>query len=374
MVWINSLVVQHNLSASQLALFNLEIREEQIRSTRFFTIVTLLLSLVFLISDAHFLKDHFTELAWIRTTVVFACVIGAMTLKYLNLRNAYLLLAISLVAYNTVIVYVGILAANQGLDTYQQGTVIILIYCCTLFQAPLLLTFVVTTICWSSYFVGISLYSTTDSSVIFNNTIVFLIASILGLLSVAHRERYLMNYFLTNQQLKQQEQQSKEQSLKDALTKLPNRLAIMEKIDSFESLIPKDMIIMMGDVDNFKKINDQYGHKQGDLALKLIAECLKQHIEPQSGFISRYGGEEFLIILDNVTHEDSQALGETLVKSVSEINHPQLPQLSISIGGYLTSGNESAITDCIERADQTLLRAKADGKNRFLLNRRIYSN
>ena len=206
MVWINSLVVQHNLSASQLALFNLEIREEQIRSTRFFTIVTLLLSLVFLISDAHFLKDHFTELAWIRTTVVFACVIGAMTLKYLNLRNAYLLLAISLVAYNTVIVYVGILAANQGLDTYQQGTVIILIYCCTLFQAPLLLTFVVTTICWSSYFVGISLYSTTNSSVIFNNPIVFLIARILGLLSVAHRERYLMNYFLTHQQLKQHQQ------------------------------------------------------------------------------------------------------------------------------------------------------------------------
>jgi diguanylate cyclase (GGDEF)-like protein len=373
MAWFDQLSVSRQLTTAQLALFNNEIRTQQIRSTRFFTIVTLLLSLVFLASDAHFLQQHFDELAWLRISVVLACVTGALTLEYLTLRGAYFLLAGALIIYNTVIVYIGILAANAGLDTYQQGTVIIIIYCCTLFQAPLLLTTAITTICWASYVIGISLYSTTDVSVILNNTIVFLIASILGLLTVSHRERYLLNYFLTTQKLKEQERNSKEQAFKDALTKLPNRLSIMQKIESYEALIPKDMIVMMADVDNFKKINDRFGHKSGDLALKLIADTLNQHIQNKNGFVSRYGGEEFMIILENYNEEESKALGNALVASINNISHPELPAMSISIGGYLTTGNETSMTDCIERADQTLLRAKKDGKNRFLLNQRVYS-
>lgn len=374
MAWFDQLSVTRQLTNTQLHLFNNEIRKQQIRSSRFFTIITLLLSLVFLVSDAHFLQQHFNELAWLRTTVVLACVAGAFTLEYLTLRSAYLLLALALITYNTVIVYIGILAANTGLDTYQQGTIIIIIYCCTLFQAPLLLTTAITTICWASYVLGISFFSTSDLSVIFNNTIVFLIASILGLLTVAHRERYLLNYFLTTQKLKEQEHHSKEQAFKDALTELPNRLSIMQKIESYDTLIPKNMIVMMADVDNFKKINDRYGHKSGDLALKLIAATLSQHTQSKNGFVSRYGGEEFMIILEDHNQEESQILGDALVAAIASINHPDLPALSISIGGYLTSGNETAMTDCIERADQTLLRAKTDGKNRFLLNQRVYSS
>ena len=374
MAWFDQLSVTRQLTSTQLHLFNNEIRKQQIRSSRFFTIITLLLSLVFLVSDAHFLQQHFNELAWLRTSVVLACVASAFILEYLTLRSAYLLLALALITYNTVIVYIGILAANAGLDTYQQGTIIIIIYCCTLFQAPLLLTTAITTICWASYVLGISFFSTSDLSVIFNNTIVFLIASILGLLTVAHRERYLLNYFLTTQKLKEQERHSKEQAFKDALTELPNRLSIMQKIESYDTLIPNNMIVMMADVDNFKKINDRYGHKSGDLALKLIAANLSQHTQSKNGFVSRYGGEEFMIILEDHNQEESQILGDALVAAIAAIKHPDLPALSISIGGYLTSGNETAMTDCIERADQTLLRAKTDGKNRFLLNQRVYSS
>lgn len=373
MSWLNLPSLNHTLSDSQKFQFDNEIRKQQIKTSQQFTIITLLLSLLFLVSDAHFLGDHFNHIATIRISVVATCVIAALFIQHMSLNMAYMVLSISVLAYNTVVVYMGILAANNGLDTYQQGTVLIIIYCCTLFQAPVMLTAFITTVCWLSYVFSITQYSTASVSVIFNNTIVFFIASCLGLLSVAHRERYLLGYFLSSQRLKEQELQSKEQAFKDALTELPNRLSIIQKLESYDLAIPKNTLVMMGDVDNFKKLNDQYGHKHGDLALKLIAQALRDTLKSYNSFVSRYGGEEFLIILENIDSEETQAIGDLLVAAIAQVKHPDLPSMSISIGGYLTHGNETSINECIERADQTLLKAKAEGKNRFLLNRREYS-
>lgn len=373
MSWLNLPSLNHTLSDSQKFQFDNEIRKQQIKTSQLFTIITLLLSLLFLVSDAHFLEAYFSHIASIRISVVASCVIAALFIQRMSLNQAYFVLSVAVLAYNTVVVYVGILAANNGLDTYQQGTVLIIIYCCTLFQAPVMLTAFITSVCWLSYIVGITQYSTATTSVIFNNTIVFFIASCLGLLSVAHRERYLLGYFLSSQRLKDQELLSKEQAFKDALTELPNRLSIIQKLESYDLAIPKNTLVMMGDVDNFKKLNDQYGHKQGDLALRLIAQALKDNLKSYNSFVSRYGGEEFLMILDNIDSEETQAIGNLLVMAIDKLHHPDLPKMSISIGGYLTQGSEISINECIDRADQTLLKAKSAGKNRFLLNRREYS-
>lgn len=373
MTWLNLPSLNHSLSKAQQYQFDNEVRKQQIKTSQLFTIITLLLSLMFLVSDAHFLKEHFSHIASIRISVVGTLVVAALFIQRMSVTQAYVVLSTAVIAYNTVVVYVGILAANNGLDTYQQGTVLMIIYCCTLFQAPVALTAFITTMCWVSYIIGITQFSTASASVIFNNTIVFFIASCLGLLSVAHRERYLLGYFISSQRLKEQELQTKQQALKDALTQLPNRLSIMKRLESYELTIPNQTLVMMADVDNFKKLNDQYGHKHGDMALKLIAETLKETLKPYNSFVSRYGGEEFLIILENIDSKETQAIGNVLVSAINSLNHPELPDMSISIGGYLTQGTESSINECIERADQTLLKAKSEGKNRFLLNRREYA-
>lgn len=372
MSWFDLPSANNRLNEADIKVFNNEIRSKQIRSSRIFTIITLLFSLVFLVSDAEFLPQHLSHLTWIRVSVVLACVAGVYIIEHIRLRNAYLLLGFALIFYNGIIVYIGILASKSGIDTYQQGTIIIIIYCCTLLQTPLLISSIITTACWVSYLIGIVFFSSADIHVIINNTILFLIASILGLLSVAHRERYLLEYFKSTQKLKAQEKKSKEQALKDALTDLPNRLAIMEKLDQYNHAIPENLMVMMADADNFKLLNDQYGHRQGDTALKLIAGTLHQHIVHKNGFVSRYGGEEFLILVEDMNNELGSQLGNTLVKEVASICHESLPEITISIGGYLTNGKETSINDCIERADQTLLRAKSEGKNQFILNLREY--
>lgn len=374
MAWLNLPRLNHQLSDSQKTLFEREIRSEQLRTSQFFTSITLILSLLFLFSDAYFLQDEFAHIAVIRVIVVLSCVLAALFISRLTPKHAYIILSAAIIAYNAVIVYVGILAAEYNVYTYQLGTVIMIIYCCTLFQAPFGYTALICITCVLSYVIGIIQFSVTDLSMVLNNAIVFFIATCLGLLAVIHRERYLLGYFLSNQHLKMQEQASKEQSLKDALTELPNRLSILEKIESYQNFIPKNLLVMMADVDNFKKLNDQYGHRQGDLALKLIAQSLNKNIRSNNGFVSRYGGEEFMILIEDATVENSQNLGQKLVEGIQQITHASLPEMSISIGGYLTTGNETSINDCIERADQTLLKAKNEGKNRFVLNRRTYQS
>ncbi|GAA6134969.1 hypothetical protein NBRC116188_17590 [Oceaniserpentilla sp. 4NH20-0058] len=374
MEWLNLPKLNNRLTPEQKALFDSEIRKQQINSSRLFTIGILLLSLLFLIPDAYLFPEDFTKIASIRISIVLFCTIATLFIHRLSINHAYLVLAFSVFSYNLVVVYISVLLADKGIYAYQQGTVLLIIFCCTLCQAPFLLTVIMTTACWVSYLFSTALLSEPNISVIFNNTIIFIIASCLGLLSVAYREHYLLGYFISSQKLKAQEQQSKHQSLTDPLTELPNRLSIMAKIEKYAHLIPQDMIVMMADVDDFKKLNDQFGHKKGDIALKLIAYSLSETLKPKNGFVSRYGGEEFLIIIENTTRTEGQMIGEALVQSVKTIHHEELPKLSISIGGYLTTGNENSINDCIERADQTLLKAKAKGKECFLLNRREYSN
>jgi len=374
MAWLNIPNYKLTLSAEQLTLFNEEVRKKQIQATRFYTILILLLSLIFIVPDYYFLPEYFYQLMWIRVCIVMICVMASTFIKSLSVDKAFLLLASALIAYNLVIVYIGILAANNHIDTYQQGTVLLIVYSCTLFQAPLFLTCIITIICWLSYLIGALAFSQASLFLIMNNTFLFIIASCLGLLSVIHREQYLLANFLSEQKLKAQEQFNKNQALHDALTKLPNRLSILEKLEHYSQHIPKNMVVMMADVDNFKKLNDEYGHKQGDLALQLIAQNLSQLVNAQSGFVSRYGGEEFMIIIEDSSISDCQTIGEQLVQSVKQIRHHGLPAMSISIGGYLTTGQEKSINDCIERADQTLLKAKKTGKDQFLLNQRAYKD
>ncbi len=152
----------------------------------------------------------------------------------------------------------------------------------------------------------------------------------------------------------------------DPLTGVSNRLALSEYLKIVESYPQKftQTCLMIIDIDRFKQVNDEYGHIVGDRVIVSIAEQLKQNIR-SSDLIVRYGGDEFLILLEQVQFVDARLLAEKIRIAISleEIclsGSDEKLHVSVSIGFAI--GAASWI-ELLEKADRSLLRAKARGRN-----------
>lgn len=126
------------------------------------------------------------------------------------------------------------------------------------------------------------------------------------------------------------------------------------------------------DVDNFKKYNDHYGHAAGDEVLRSVAEALRSALR-ENDFIARYGGEEIIILLENVAEDDVVSVTERLRASVEDLGIPHVlnanyGKVTVSVGAALYSAtipeDESHV---LKRADGALYKAKATGRNRTFL-------
>ncbi|WP_151979901.1 GGDEF domain-containing protein [Acinetobacter guerrae] len=152
----------------------------------------------------------------------------------------------------------------------------------------------------------------------------------------------------------------------DALTGVSNRLALDDYLVIL-SQHPKtlsQLCLMIIDIDNFKGVNDEYGHIVGDQVIKLVAEILKASVR-NSDLIVRYGGDEFLVLVEEVSLEHALNLAEKirfrLSQKAIQIQNFELPlYVSTSIGVAVGADNWLAL---FQKADQALLRAKAKGKN-----------
>jgi len=124
--------------------------------------------------------------------------------------------------------------------------------------------------------------------------------------------------------------------------------------------------VAMLDIDNFKSINDNYGHLAGDRVLNHIALQIKNLLRA-SDVVSRYGGEEFLIILPETDEIKAfmalERVRENIARRPVKIGNGKL-NITVSIGITEVDINDSS-TDAIQRADLALLKAKRDGKNRI---------
>lgn len=163
-------------------------------------------------------------------------------------------------------------------------------------------------------------------------------------------------------------------SSRDALTGQANRrqfeLALAREIDRV-ARAGEPALVLMADIDHFKKVNDTHGHPAGDLVLKAVARVLQDCVRPMDT-VSRFGGEEFAIILPNCPPTFAQAVAERIRAKVEALKVTVAQgldiEVTISLGGaFAPQWVRSSAALWIERADQQLYRAKAEGRNRACL-------
>ena len=159
-----------------------------------------------------------------------------------------------------------------------------------------------------------------------------------------------------------------EMSTVDELTKLHNRRYFIEALEGeFEraSRYEIEMALIMVDLDHFKKINDTYGHPSGDMVLSKIGGILKKHVR-RNDIACRYGGEEFAVILSNVSRENIYAAYDRFREMVSEhLFEYESNQFHITVSiGIAFSNNAESANDLLFQADQALYQAKDTGRNK----------
>lgn len=124
----------------------------------------------------------------------------------------------------------------------------------------------------------------------------------------------------------------------------------------------------MFDVDDFKEINDRFGHTIGDVVLSELCGAVRETLRPPDLF-ARFGGDEFAIILPHTDLAGACAVADRILKSVRELTIPtddeSTIRCSISIGIASYRSADTAADDVIRRADERLYEAKRAGKNRY---------
>jgi diguanylate cyclase (GGDEF)-like protein/PAS domain S-box-containing protein len=166
-----------------------------------------------------------------------------------------------------------------------------------------------------------------------------------------------------------------QQALNDALTGLPNRRAfdhgLLQEFDRAQRHAGS-VCLLMCDIDFFKHYNDYFGHSGGDFCLQKVARILQNTFNRAGEVCTRFGGEEFAIILPSISHQEATEQAQRLLKNLldAEIPHApssQQPFLTISIGiaRFCPSQNYNDVQALISAADKALYFAKENGRNQL---------
>jgi len=166
---------------------------------------------------------------------------------------------------------------------------------------------------------------------------------------------------------------------RDLLTKLPNRQSfdarILQVCEHFRGGDPVDCIkqksswIAMLDIDHFKQVNDTFGHLSGDEVLLVFSQLMEKHFR-YNDFLFRFGGEEFVVVLNLINQNDAITVFERFRQAIASHDFPTVGQVTVSIGA---AHIDSAImpSTLLDRADKALYYAKDNGRNQLALYEKI---
>lgn len=166
-------------------------------------------------------------------------------------------------------------------------------------------------------------------------------------------------------QLKEQNSLFRQQSITDPLTGLYNRMKLDEDIGyaiKRAKRMDSGFAVILLDVDNFKQVNDGYGHLFGDRVLKAVSTLLKGSTR-DSDIVGRWGGEEFMIICPDTHLEGCRNLAEQLRKRIADYQFEEIGSVQASFGVAVYRKDED-VESIVARVDKALYRAKESGRNR----------
>ncbi|HAT1620037.1 TPA: GGDEF domain-containing protein [Raoultella planticola] len=167
------------------------------------------------------------------------------------------------------------------------------------------------------------------------------------------REKYLYSY---------------QNSIRDSLTRLYNRSHFY---DTLTALLPtvsvsRPLSVVVSDLDYFKRINDNYGHVQGDKVIQFTANVLQKNVRAQDT-AARIGGEEFALLLVDTGSKDALTIAERIRQTISQTQEDLPEKMTISAGVFTTSDGSLSAEECVRRADAAMYAAKNGGRNRVVI-------
>ena len=178
----------------------------------------------------------------------------------------------------------------------------------------------------------------------------------------------LVDVFILYRESNERYVRSYQNSIRDPLTRLYNRSYFYDTLNQRLTKVSasQPLSVIVCDLDRFKRINDTYGHVQGDKVIQFAASVLQNNVR-QEDIAARIGGEEFALLLVNIGANEALAIAERIRLSVSE-QHEGLPErMTISMGVFTTQDAHVAAEECVKRADTAMYEAKNTGRNRVVV-------
>lgn len=173
----------------------------------------------------------------------------------------------------------------------------------------------------------------------------------------------------TSLELEEMNQKLTKAAIIDGLTGLYNRTETQRRIDnSLANVQNESLSLIMMDIDNFKLVNDTYGHREGDSVITALANILLAEQKRVSGRISagRWGGEEFMLVLSNTDLSSATLIADLIRQCFENTRFPSFRSQTISVGVTQASLQDTSDTLC-SRVDEALYRAKKTGKNKVVV-------
>ena len=189
-------------------------------------------------------------------------------------------------------------------------------------------------------------------------------------------KREIYNSDQEMKRIKEQNALLKEENVIDTLTKTYNRRGLYQMFDQrFEAKESEFSALYVVDIDHFKHYNDAWGHMQGDLCLKMVAEAMGS-IDKEDFFVGRFGGEEFIGYVTVESREEAVRIGELIRTRVHNLKLPYSEDesehyLTVSVGCVYGSLTKEDINQWLKQADNKLYEAKASGRNRLIVSDQV---